>query len=304
MELKSQGKFICTRPIEKLLTQGEKYSDEINIYVDPVNNGVDVSGCTFVLRTVAPSGAMTETLLDKSISTEPATDGMIHLTWRINEYVTAEAGLLQLELIGTLDAAAIIKYKMPSIYVKAAVQGDEEHTPTPDILDQKLAEMNELLEEAKSASIQEVVDARTGCLSEPPYTYDSLDQRLDAEMGMCVQHSEMEMELSALTQAYQTADADLQAQIDQLGAADVAALKTEIEAARTGKIVENTFTTLSSRLNADFELCVTQGELENALSNVTAAYNARIDAVEAAVGAAAQELAAVVDLPESEVTTE
>lgn len=46
----------------------------------------------------------------------------------------------------------------------------------------------------------------------------------------------------------------------------------EIDDAHTGSIVKNTFSSLVARLNADFDACITQGELERALSSVTNAY--------------------------------
>lgn len=46
----------------------------------------------------------------------------------------------------------------------------------------------------------------------------------------------------------------------------------EVIDARTGSLVKHTFPNLSTRLNADFSQCITQGELEHALSSVTTKY--------------------------------
>ena len=141
MILKAIDKFIDTTPIECLFTQGEKYSDKIHFALPIINNDVDISGCIFALRTVASEGSMTETIL----TTEQRDDDLL-LTWDVPETATAVPGMLQMELVGSRGTDIIIKYKMPSVYVKAAIMGD--HLPVPDVLDEKLAQMNEVLANA------------------------------------------------------------------------------------------------------------------------------------------------------------
>ncbi|MBQ8688333.1 MAG: hypothetical protein IJ512_07285 [Ruminococcus sp.] len=199
IQLTARGKFIDTASIRHLLTQGEKFVDCIRIVVDAVNNEVDVSGCTFVMRTVASDGSMMETLLQKTVQ-----DTQVSLLWMIPAETTAVAGMLCPELIGSKEDTNIIKYKMPPIFVKEAVMGSG--LPVPDVLDEKLALMNAILEDVteiaenvdvSTGTIQEVIDARTGVFSD--YTYASLSQRLAAELGACVRQNTLETSLSNLT---------------------------------------------------------------------------------------------------------
>lgn len=143
MVLTAQGKFIDTRQIERLFTQGEKYSDRIHFVLPSSNNDVDVSGCTFVMRTVASDGSMTETILDVQYESE-----QILLTWNVPETVTAVPGMLELELVGSRGTDIIIKYKMPAVFVKGAVMGGS--LPTPDVIEEKLAQMNDILAQAQA----------------------------------------------------------------------------------------------------------------------------------------------------------
>lgn len=173
MILKAIDKFIDTTPIECLFTQGEKYSDKIHFALPIINNDVDISGCIFALRTVASEGSMTETIL----TTEQRDDDLL-LTWDVPETATAVPGMLQMELVGSRGTDIIIKYKMPSVYVKAAIMGD--HLPVPDVLDEKLAQMNEVLANAneKLALMDEkLADANeilTGIGTEAEYSIDQI----------------------------------------------------------------------------------------------------------------------------------
>lgn len=185
MILKAKGKFIDTSPIECLLTQGEKYSDKIHFVLPIINNDVDISGCIFALRTVASEGSMTETIL----TAEQRDDDLI-LTWDVPETVTAVPGMLQMELVGSRGTDIIIKYKMPAVYVKAAIMGD--HLPVPDVIDEKLAEMNAILAQAEakineavgdkiSAINNEITAARTSSISGEEY--NNLQERLESDFS-------------------------------------------------------------------------------------------------------------------------
>ncbi|MGN0592907.1 MAG: hypothetical protein ACI4JQ_06655 [Ruminococcus sp.] len=200
IQLTAQGKFINTSQIERLFTQGEKFADRIYILVDTVNNDVDISDCTFVMRTVASNGSMTETLLQKQVQ-----EKQLLLTWNVSEEVTAVPGMLHLELMGSHETLTIIKYQMPSVFVKETVMGAG--LPVPDVVDEKLARMNEILQEV-------------------------------------------------IVLAGQISDVDNTIQ--------------EVMDAREGRIVANTFSSLQKSLAADFEACITQGELESAISSAVA----------------------------------
>lgn len=197
IKLTAQGKFIDTKEMKYLLTQGEKCSDLIHLVVDAKNNDVDIKDCIFVLRTVASEGSMTETILPKTVMNE-----QILLMWKVPYTATAVPGMLRLELIGTKAEETIIKFKMPPIYVKDAVMGS--NVPVPDVVDEKLLQMTELLKQAldigdklssESGILKEVIDARKGAFDD--YTYSSLSQRLEREFNLCVQRSFLEIALRA-----------------------------------------------------------------------------------------------------------
>ena len=207
IKLTAQGKLIDTKAIEKLLTQGEKYSDIINIFIPSSNNDVELSDCTFYMRTVSSDGRMTETMLSKTLL-----ENEIQLLWNVSEYVTAVPGLLSLELVGAKGSECVIKYKMPAVYIKEAVMG--EGLPVPDVIEEKLALMNETLSQASmlynesetlhnetqelqsrieelaqqisisSEYVDELIQARNGYLSSE--TYASLSERLEFDLSMCI----------------------------------------------------------------------------------------------------------------------
>ncbi|MDE6021819.1 MAG: hypothetical protein K2H01_12580 [Ruminococcus sp.] len=205
IKLTAQDKFIDTKEIKYLLTQGEKNSDMIQFLLKTKNNDVDISECTFILRTVASEGSMSETALAKAVTGEN-----IALLWKIPDTATAVAGMLRMELIGIKENTTIIKFKMPPVYVKEAVMGS--NVPIPDIVDEKLAQMNSILNQTTEIAgnlsvdtniIQEIENARKGVFSN--YNYNTLGQRLAAELSSCVQTSALETYLnSVLMQAQNT----------------------------------------------------------------------------------------------------
>lgn len=164
MILKAIDKFIDTTPIERLFTEGEKYSDIIKFSLPKINNDVDISDCIFVMRTVASTGEMMEYQL--SSSTDEENEDRIIVSWYPDEYVSAVPGMLSLELICSKGSERIVKYKMPAIYVKAAVMG--EGLPVPDVIEEKLALMNETLAKAneKLSLMDEKLESVSGMIAE------------------------------------------------------------------------------------------------------------------------------------------
>jgi hypothetical protein len=260
MELRAYAKYIDTAPIEHVFTQGEAYADKIVFIVDAVNNGVDVSRCTFVMRTVASDDSMTETVLEKSIEGD-----LILLTWHVPDTATAVAGMLQLEIIGSQDAQLIIKYMAKAVYVKKAVFGA--NIPVPDVTDAKLAEMNEILE---SANV--LLEEARKKLDEAQALAVVIDATLTQE-GQAADAKAAGMAFTTL----QTAIAQNKTAIERVQE-DMKNIQTSSESiqevvdARTGSLVQRIFASLAERLNADFGVCITQGDLEKALSSVTSAY--------------------------------
>lgn len=256
MILKATDKFIDTSPIERLLTEGEKYSDVINFVLPKVNNGIDISDCIFVMRTVAATGEMTEGLL-----TSYTEDSNIIAQWYPSEAVTAVPGMLSLELIGSKGSERIIKYKMPAIYVKEAVMG--EGLPVPDIMEEKLAMMNETLSQA----------------------------------------AELQKESETLHNESQ----ELQRRTEELAEQIVVSSEyvSEVTAARTASKTAGTYSTLSERLAADFDECITDGQLYVVLGNeIGKAREEWQTDIANALGTVENGLAEVVSLSENTEVTE
>ncbi|MDD6268858.1 MAG: hypothetical protein PUA84_02215 [Oscillospiraceae bacterium] len=256
IQLKEQGKFIDTKAMEMLLTQGEKYSDLIQITIGAENNNVDISDCTFVIRAVASDGSMSETVLPKTIL-----ENEVQLLWEISESVTAVPGMLSLELIGSKGSERIIKYKMPAIYVKEAVMG--EGLPVPDIMEEKLALMNETLSKA----------------------------------------TELQKESETLHNESQ----DLQRRTEELAEQIVVSSEyvSEVTAARTASKTVGTYSTLSERLAADFDECITDGQLYVVLENEIGKAREEWQAdIANALGTVENGLAEVVSLSENTEVTE
>lgn len=222
MVLTAQGKFIDTRQIERLFTQGEKYSDRIHFVLPSINNDVDVSGCTFVMRTVASDGSMTETILDVQYESE-----QILLTWNVPETVTAVPGMLELELVGSRGTDIIIKYKMPAVFVKGAVMGGS--LPTPDVIEEKLAQMNDILAQAQA----KLDEAKNIALDIIDPTLTIAGKAADAKV---------------------TGDrlAELTNTINDISGSISGDTIQEIVDARTSSISGEEFPTLSERLESDF----------------------------------------------------
>ena len=256
MILKATDKFIDTSPIERLLTEGEKYSDVINFVLPKVNNGIDISDCIFTMRTVAATGEMTEGLLTSYIE-----DSNIIAAWYPSEAVTAIPGMLNLELIGSKGSERIIKYKMPAIYVKEAVMG--EGLPVPDIIEEKLAMMNETLSQA----------------------------------------TELQKESETLHNESQ----DLQRRTEELAEQIVVSSEyvSEVTAARTSSKTAETYSSLSKRLDADFDDCITDVQLYVVLENeIGKARKEWQTDIANALGTVESGLSDVVDLPENTEVTE
>ncbi|MGN0583854.1 MAG: hypothetical protein ACI4JD_00200, partial [Ruminococcus sp.] len=170
-------------------------------------------------------------------------------------------GMLSLELIGSKGSERIIKYKMPAIYVKEAIMG--EGLPVPDIMEEKLALMNETLSQA----------------------------------------SELQKESEALHSDSQ----DLQRRTEELASQITVSSEyvSEVTAARTASKTAGTYSNLSERLAADFDQCITDGQLYVVLENeIGKAREEWTDAIESALGTVESGLAEVVSLPENTEVTE
>ena len=124
--LKANGKFIDTLPLRNLFSLGEHYSDTITIEVDSSYENLDLSGFTFVMRAVTPSGEEVKTILPKIA---PDDDRYLWLIWNVSRAFTSEAGTLFLDLFAYQyhDPAAdpsetppdyLIRYQLPPIEIR------------------------------------------------------------------------------------------------------------------------------------------------------------------------------------------
>jgi len=238
MVLTAHEKFIDTKEIECLFTQGEKFSDRIHFVLPPVNNDVDISGCAFAIRTVASDGGMTETILDVQHEGE-----QILLTWNVPETVTAVPGMLQLELVGSKGSDIIIKYKMPAVYVKAAIMGD--HLPPPDIIEEKLAQMNDILRQAQ-AKLDEAKDLAVNISAE------IIDSTLEIE-GKAADAKVTGARLESLSGDITKTDNLVKGILTNISGGAIGQSILEVIAARTSPGLKGrVFDSLSDRLKEEF----------------------------------------------------
>lgn len=237
MTLTAKGKFIDTKPMERLLTQGEKYADKIHFVLPAINNDVNIVNCSFVIRTVASDGSMTETGLTAQRSIE-----QVLLTWDVPESVTAVAGMLQMELVGIKDSDIIIKYKMPAVFIKGAVMGD--HLPPPDVIEEKLAQMNGMLAQAQ-AKLDEAKDMVVNISS------DIIDKTLtisDKAADAKITGDRIEDLSGDITKI----DNLVKGILTNISDGAIGQTLMEVINARTSSITSEEFPSLSERLESDF----------------------------------------------------
>ncbi len=303
MELKSNGKFICTRPIESLFTQGEKNADIIDFIIPKINNGVDLSDCEFMIAGVNIQQVYVTAMLAKSIE-----DSSIRLSWTVSEQFTAVSGMLMLEIRGTKGNDVIVRYSLPAVYVKEQLEGDTiavEGTAIDDLIQQ----IQTALSAANSANeTAEKLLQQIGDTQESLQKYDGTANEVEAARECCVSPNEgtvsgtlkerLAADFSSILQMMSSSDEKTDEKLKQYDN-----IVTEVENARTGSITKQTFATLSARLSADFNACLTQGNLESALSSVTTAYtekdnalSERIDALEESLGDIKTVLEAIVEV--------
>lgn len=172
MELTAKGKNIPTYPIGNLFIQGECFADTIYIMVDRYYDRWDLSECSFSIKGETESGeVITSALLFKPLETK------LRVIWRVSDLFVKNSGRLQLELTasnvinGTVKC--VVKYDMPPVFVKPALEGTNE--VLPDTSEQIVAEVNKAAADGL-AEIRAEIDA---------FDLDSVDQRLDNMDAAC-----------------------------------------------------------------------------------------------------------------------
>ncbi len=172
MELTAQGKNIPTYPIGNLFTQGECFADTIYITVDRYYDRWDLSECSFSIKGETESGeVITAALLFKPMETK------LRVIWQVSDLFVKNAGRLMLELKasnvinGTVKC--VVKYDMPPVYVKPALEGTNE--VLPDTSEQIIGQVNKATADG-IAEIRAEIDA---------FDLDSVNQRLDNMDAAC-----------------------------------------------------------------------------------------------------------------------
>ncbi len=143
--LSTDGKTIDTGPVARLITEGEKNADVIQIEM-PVRYGtLDLAALTWVLAGVTDR----ETRVEQELAKD--TSGGLTLQWTVTGDWAAVPGRMRLELSGILaDGAAVIKFTGNPIEVRPAAE--IYGLPRPELSEQYLETMRELVEQAREAA--------------------------------------------------------------------------------------------------------------------------------------------------------
>ncbi|MDE5770506.1 MAG: hypothetical protein K2I06_02590 [Ruminococcus sp.] len=167
MEVFANGKNIPTYSFGNLFTQGERLADTINIIVDRFYNDTDLSNASFLMKGVTEDGWE----INQVIASKRADIKKINLKWNVSGDFTINCGNLQLELSAYYpkndEINTIIKYSMPSVYVKPSPNG--KNAPLPETIEQAVGNIAIATDEGLKA-IQEKVDG---------FDIDEVKQRLD-----------------------------------------------------------------------------------------------------------------------------
>ena len=147
MILQANKKFIDTSHVAHLLTAGEKYADKLVFSVERFYQGTDLSGCLFVMRGVNSAGNLALETLSQEV-----TDTEIRLTWNVSPAFTAVSGMLALEIVCYDNSDRILKYTVTPMQVKASVL--EEYSGGVDAIEEALKEMERILKEIRTISVQ------------------------------------------------------------------------------------------------------------------------------------------------------
>lgn len=147
MILQANKKFIDTSHVAHLLTAGEKYADKLVFSVERFYQETDLSGCLFVMRGVNSAGNLALETLSQEV-----TDTEIRLTWNVSPAFTAVSGMLALEIVCYDNSDRILKYTVTPMQVKASVL--EEYSGGVDAIEEALKEMERILTETRTISVQ------------------------------------------------------------------------------------------------------------------------------------------------------
>lgn len=140
MEVFAKGKNIPTYAFGNLFIQGEKLADTVTVSVERYYSNTDISEYKFMIVGVTEDGWEVNQILEP----EATDDKYIRLKWNVSSDFTVNAGKLCLELraFETVndEIHIMIKYDMPSVFVKPTISGKNE--PLPDTGEQLINNIN------------------------------------------------------------------------------------------------------------------------------------------------------------------
>ena len=146
MQINVSGKRLDTAPIERLITQGEKNADSIEIVLPVMYGDIDLTALSWALAGVSDKETRVEQQLTKSVD-----GGSLTLTWTITEKWAAVSGCLLLELSGfNQDSTTVIKFTGKPIEVQTSAELFG--LPAPDLAAEYLETMREIAAEARQAA--------------------------------------------------------------------------------------------------------------------------------------------------------
>ncbi|MBR6985221.1 MAG: hypothetical protein IKH75_17150 [Ruminococcus sp.] len=164
MEVYANGKNIPSYQFGDLFVQGEKFADTINFVIDRTYNGIDLVNCSFCIKGLTSENWEVEQVLPYM---QLIGSNKISLAWNVSDNFTFNSGTLQLEIRASMGDAVIIKYSMPPVQVKPAVNG--KNGPLPETVEQAVSQITEATA-AGLARLQQLMDE---------FDLDTVSARLD-----------------------------------------------------------------------------------------------------------------------------
>lgn len=129
MEVFAKGKNIPTYPFGNLFIQGEKLADTITVSIERYYNGHDLNEYNFMIVGLTEN----DSEINQVLVSRTADNHYIRLKWNVSGDFTVNSGKLRLELRvfkeTDEEVTTMIKYDMPSVYVKPTIKGKNEILP-------------------------------------------------------------------------------------------------------------------------------------------------------------------------------
>lgn len=166
MRVYANGKNISTHSFGNVFVQGERYANSIVFVLERTYEGIDLLDCDFSIRGVNEAGGECQQILS------PVSDkANVLLFWSVNEYFTAVAGKLELELRASFTAEngeeCVLKYQMAPVTVSPSPEGSD--AVIPDTSEQIISQINAAASEGVK-QIQQAIES---------FDTEAIEERLD-----------------------------------------------------------------------------------------------------------------------------